>query len=200
MNVLKKRKVMQAIFATCFMALGIALMFFPDQTEVLLCYILGAIMICAGIVKIVFYFLIAPDMRTTTDFVFGLAFIIIGVLAAAFAHYIVSFYYVVIALALIILACQKLGYSLELRGMKVRTWGLNLAEAIVPALFGIAIFVVANITIDLSVAFVTGAAFIVESILSLVSILYLEHKIKTIKEEIKKVKNKEEQPQQIKPE
>lgn len=119
------------------LALGVALLMWPDSALLVLCYIIGAILAIYGAVNIILYFARhgLPALRFE---------LIVGIISAAFGLFIllqpqriVDFLYIVLGLIIIFDSLVSLKRAITLRSLEMKKWWIPLLLSILTLALGL---------------------------------------------------------------
>lgn len=167
---LKKTGWTGIITSLVFTLIGIVLIVNPEVTIKVISYVLGAIFICVGVVKIVDYFVTKGSSDFYNyDLIYGIIAIILGVITILYSNTIGTVFRIIIGVWIIYSALMRFGFSLKLRKVGATTWIATLLLAICMIIFGIFILFNTN-----AVMVTVGAIVVAYSIADLIeSIIFV---------------------------
>lgn len=161
--------------------LGVVLLLVPGIELIHICYGLSILLVFAGIVLIVRYFM-TESYRNLNEYGFsiGILGVILGMCALVRAQLWVKSFLPVLGIALLLMAVTKLQYAMDLKSMKDRMWILVLAVAVL--LTGGAVCVVINpFKVEETRQKITCYLLILDGILGVVGNLYLYIRLRLFK-------------------
>ena len=171
-KIVKKRGWETLISSIVFAILGIILIINPEGTIKVVSYILGAMFILTGIVKIVNYFLTKGKYDLFNyDIAFGVITIIIGIVTIVYSMEISSIMRILIGLWIIYSSILRLNLAFKLKTIESNIWISSLIIAIIMMICGLYIIFIANailMTIGI-VILIYAISDIIESILFLMN-------------------------------
>ena len=127
-----------AIVPLVFLVVGILFMAFPESSLNVICYVLGALMLVAGAVRLVLAFVTPTDSRFA-DVIFAVVIIVVGLLLIVAQSTVVDFVTVVLGIVLIIDAVLKIEENVVLRKLNPARWWAILGVAVVCIALGVAV-------------------------------------------------------------
>lgn len=140
-----KKDSFSIISAILFLILGILLISNPDGVVKFITYILGAIIIIAGIAKLIFYKKNKEAINNTNNLTIGIVLIVIGFITMFLSSAITFAIKLILGGWLIYSGISKLVLSLKLRENKIETWYIPLISAIIMILCGLYTIIFVNI-------------------------------------------------------
>lgn len=127
-----------AIVPFVFLVAGVLFIVFPESSMNVICYVLGALMLAAGVARLIFAFLLPSDSRFA-DIIFAGVIIVVGILLIAAQSTVADFVTVVLGIVLIIDAVLKIEENVVLRKLNPARWRVMLAIAAVCLVLGVAV-------------------------------------------------------------
>ena len=126
------------ILIVCCFALGVVLLVYPQLSEAMLCYVLGALTIVYGLTFIVSYFMRkTPAEFYRFDFVAGVVLAVCGVYIIANVSGVVAILNTLLGLVLLLDGLMKLQNSMDLHRMDNSIWWSVLLCAAITVLLGV---------------------------------------------------------------
>lgn len=138
MNLFKKAKTGYIVISILYIALGICLIAFPDQSLETICLITGIAALAAGIYKIVSYFF-KWDRRFSADLdlLSGIFSMIAGAVLIAHPAFITNIFPILIGIVVIVDSAFKLQGAAQLRKSRMKNWWGVPLTAVIGILFGL---------------------------------------------------------------
>lgn len=119
----KKTGVVSIVTSIVFAILGIILMSNPGQVLTIVCYILGALFIFIGAIRVVSYFMAKGKYDLYNyDLAFGIIAIVAGIVVIFASETIIKILAIVIGIWIIYSGLVRLGLALKLRKAKSDVW------------------------------------------------------------------------------
>lgn len=153
--------------------LGLFLLLFPGAKMIQIVYAIGIVLIVAGIISIVRYFMTESYRRLNCyTFSAGALMVVLGVCALLRAEIVSS--YLIICLGILLLASGviKLQNALDLEAMKDKTWAVVLMIAVAVIICG-AVVLLNPFSNQSDLNYFAYIVLVVDGVLSLFSVLYL---------------------------
>lgn len=121
------------------MVLGLLLIFQSEATITTISYIIGAILIAAGVLALIRFIKNSKEVTTTMnlDILYGIVTIILGVIIITNPHAIASVLPIVLGIAIIINSASKLQYAFILKNDQNDLWKTTLIIAIISTICGV---------------------------------------------------------------
>ena len=137
-RILKKSGWIAIIESVIFAILGIILICKPEETVKFIAYVLGAIFIATGALKIINYI----QEKGTKDLfnynlVYGILAIIIGIVTIVYSTTIGTIFRIIIGVWIIYSAMVRASSAIKLRALKTNIWIYSLILAVVMFLCGL---------------------------------------------------------------
>lgn len=157
--------------------LGIILFFNPATTTRTICYIIGMIIMAAGVIKIMLYFLTNFENNwQKNSFTSGAVLVMIGILFIAKVNLIISIVPFVMGIFVLLSGLGKLQAVFDLRRMKSDGWLGLLILAVINIALGILLFSDLIGAAKLMIR-VVGACMIYSGVTDLVNVIYMSKKM-----------------------
>ena len=121
-----------------FLVVGILFIVFPEDSMNVICYVLGALMLAAGVARLVLAFTL-PAGNRFADVIFACVIIAVGVLLIAAQSTVTDFVTVVLGIVLIIDAVLKVEENMVLRKVNPARWWAGIAVAVICFALGVAV-------------------------------------------------------------
>lgn len=144
--------------------IGIIIICNPMVTMKLVAYVLGAIFISFGVVKLISYFI----AKGTYDFynyemIYGLLAVVIGIITIVYSNTIGTIFRIIIGVWILYSGFMRLGLASKLKTLEIVEWKYSLVIAILILICGIYILIKAE-TIGIAI----GIAILLYSIMDIV--------------------------------
>ena len=183
-RLLKEFKKDSIFTAIAIIVLGIILTFFPEKATNIICYVIGALLLAGGVIKLVEYFRAkAVEAFGSFGLVGGTLLAVIGLVFIVNPGVLAKIVTTVIAVILIADGVLKIQYAINLSRVDAGRWWVVLTVGIVMTLIGIlAIF---N-PFETVAAFmmVVGIVLIISGVFDLITIFYVSKSVKAFDEAI----------------
>ena len=176
-KIFKKSGYMSILEAIIFLILGIVLICFPVGSVKFIIYVMAAIFIVVGILKVVNYFITKGNYDFYSfDLAYGIVAIVIGIVVIAFSGALLSVFRIVVGIWIIYSALIRLNSALKLKKVAPNVWVPSLVLAIIMFICGL--FVIIN---SGSVAIITGVTIVIYSIIDIAeSIIFIRNVKETL--------------------
>lgn len=121
------------------MILGLLLIFQSEATIATISYIIGAILIAAGVLALIRFVKNSKEVTTvmSLDILYGIVTVILGVIIITNPHAIASVLPIVLGIAIIINSASKLQYAFILRNDGNDLWKTTMVIAIISTICGV---------------------------------------------------------------
>ncbi len=137
-KVLRKTGWISILESLIFGILGAVVIWKPEETIKVISYVLGAIFVAIGVLKIINYFLTKEKYDFYNyDLIYGLMTCVLGIVAIVYSSTISSILRIIIGIWIIYSSFIRMNLSFELKSLKVSAWGYSLILAIVMFLCGL---------------------------------------------------------------
>lgn len=141
-DLFKKAGFTSILSSIVFLLLGILLVVSPEGIVNAISYIIGALLIATGIVKIISYFTSKGDyLFYDYRLIYGTLCIILGILVMVSGAAIASFFRIIIGIWIILSGISRLDLSVRLKGADTSYWFLSLLLSVLILIAGIYIMV-----------------------------------------------------------
>lgn len=164
-------KILNAIMALCFLALGIVILAMPELSVKTVGITLGVTMAFFGVCKVLGYF--SRDLFRLAfryDLQLGIALATLGVIVACAPERMMSFMCIIFGVFMAVNGLFRATMTVEAMRFGIRPWVLILISAILSALFGLALVLYPTVTAQFLSAML-GVALIVEGTADLITVL-----------------------------
>lgn len=190
----------EVIIASCIaIILGLALLFVPQIQIITICYGISGVMVAAGIICIVKYFLSEAYLNMDEyGFSKGVLLVILGMCSLVRAEQVATYFILCLGVFVLLSGIMKLQYSLDVKIMKDKLWIALLFVSFI--IMGCAITIILNpFSSKETLQAFTYYILIIDGILSVICNIYLFFRLKNYaKREMKeKEKLEEELKQQL---
>ena len=167
-----KKDSFSIISAILFLILGILLISNPDGVVKFITYILGAIIIIAGIAKLIFYKKNKEAINNTNNLTIGIVLIVIGIITMFLSDAINFVIKLILGGWLIYSGIVKLVLALKLRENKIQTWYMPLISSIIMIVCGLYTIVFVNVF-----GIATGIILVIYSIAEIIQFIMVPKNI-----------------------
>lgn len=127
------------ITALCSLALGLLMIIIPSVSVKLVCYLIGAALLLAGIIGAVLYFVNRSMLPGAGQLVLSIAGVLLGLFVIIKANWVVSFMLVLLGLVAVLQGALGVYEAVSLKQMRVSLWWVTLIYGIAAAIMGIVI-------------------------------------------------------------
>lgn len=183
MKMLKELKWEAILTGVLYILLGIVALVIPETMQKTLGYLIGIVLIVAGLVSIICYLL--RDARENyyhNEFVFGLVGIVVGAAVLYKVEVIISLIPFILGILVLFSGCSKLQDAIDLRRLGYGSWAGMLIVAIVNIILGIVL--ICNPFKAAVVLFrVLGIGLILSGVSDCFSTIYFAQKFRRFKQE-----------------
>ena len=161
-----------------YIVFGVIMTFFPTSTIKTICYFLAGIMIVVGGIKLVVYFRReSMDGFIKTGLISGIVYILLGILLAARARFIISIIPFVLGIMICVSGISKLQNGLELKKMGGERGKTLVLLGIINVIIGLVIMINPFKTATI-ILVLTGIFMLYSGITDLIIDIYVIMKIK----------------------
>ena len=137
-SMLKIAKTGYLVLSALLLLAGIGLTFFSDTFYPILTVLLGVLFLAFGIVKLVGFFSKDPyQLVFETDLVFGILYLVFGLLLLIRPAHTMAFFGIMFGLILLADGLTRVRIALDARPFGIRAWWLILVSALVTAILGV---------------------------------------------------------------
>ena len=137
-SMLKIAKTGYLVLSALLLLAGVGLTFFSDTFYPILTVLLGVLFLAFGIVKLVGFFSKDPyQLVFETDLVFGILYLVFGLLLLIRPAHTMAFFGILFGLVLLADGLTRVRIALDARPFGIRGWWLILVSALVTAVLGV---------------------------------------------------------------
>ena len=137
-SMLKIAKTGYLVLSALLLLAGVGLTFFSDTFYPILTVLLGVLFLAFGIVKIAGFFSKDPyQLVFETDLVFGILYLVFGLLLLIRPAHTMAFFGIMFGLILLADGLTRVRIALDARPFGIRAWWLILVSALVTAILGV---------------------------------------------------------------
>lgn len=137
-NPLRIAKTGYLVLSALLILAGAALTFFPSVSGTILVVLLGVLFLLFGAVKLVGFFARDPyQLVFETDLVFGILYVVFGVLLLVRPAHTMAFFGAVFGLLLLSDGLTRVRIALDARPFGIRAWWLILVSAVLTVVLGV---------------------------------------------------------------
>ena len=124
---------MNILSSIIFIIISLVLIFNPEGTLKIISYLVGALFIVMGFVKIFNYFKDKKNENTyfKDDLVYGIVYILVGIFALVATGFLASMFRIIVALWIIYAGVLRLIYTFRFKVYGDNMWVLNLVLSII---------------------------------------------------------------------
>lgn len=188
----KKLTVRSILVSIILIAVAVLLITNPEKVLTIAVIIAGIALIINSLIHIVVYFGQSPEIRAmSSEFLIGIVECVIGILFIANQAKVISFFYIIIGVWLILESIQKIQMAINLREY-ISNWALTIIVAILDLALGILV-ITHPYDAGTSVTQVTGIILAVSEGFNLIESVYTYFRVRKIGKNIEKVKNESEE-------
>lgn len=137
-NLLKKTGLVSIVESLIFAILGIILVWKPEGIMAVICYILGAIFIAVGVVKIINY--VQANGKSDLfnyDLLYGVMAAIVGIVIIVHADILSTIFGIIVGMWIVYSSIVRAFTALKLRAIKSNVWIYSLILAAIMFLCGV---------------------------------------------------------------
>ena len=163
---------------------GLLFVIFPDTTQKTICYVIAAMVVILGIIRLIAYF--QRDRMavfTSYDLVIGAVLLIIGIYIFVKPDVLAAVIFVVIGISMIADGFLKIQYAVDLLRIKGQGWWCLLILALLTIAAGIAV-VIDPFTTGRILFMFAGICLIIEGVSDIIVVLLMTNKVKNIRNKI----------------
>ena len=137
-SMLKIAKTGYLVLSALLLLAGVGLTFFSDTFYPILTVLLGVLFLAFGIVKLVGFFSKDPyQLVFETDLVFGILYLVFGLLLLIRPAHTMAFFGILFGLILLADGLTRVRIALDARPFGIRAWWLILISALATAILGV---------------------------------------------------------------
>lgn len=137
-SMLKIAKTGYLVLSALLLLAGVGLTFFSDTFYPILTVLLGVLFLAFGIVKLVGFFSKDPyQLVFETDLVFGILYLVFGLLLLIRPAHTMAFFGIMFGLILLADGLTRVRIALDARPFGIRAWWLILVSALATAILGV---------------------------------------------------------------
>lgn len=175
-NLLKKSGWMSIIESLIFAVLGIILVWKPNEIMAMISYIIGAIFITVGVIKIINYIKEkGKNDLYNYELIFGIMAAVIGLVVIVYSNTISTIFGIIIGIWIIYSSVVRASSALKLKAIKTNIWIYSLILAIIMFICGL------YIILDSSVVVTTvGVIMIIYAILDIIENIIFINNVKQL--------------------
>ena len=174
------------------LVLGLLLIFQSEATIVTISYVIGGILIAAGVLAIIRFIKNSKEQANTfnLDILYGLVTVILGIIVITNPHAIASILPIVLGIAIIISSSSKLQYAFVLKNDQNDMWKTTLVIAIISTICGV-VLLFNPFAGAVLIMRIVGIFILVYSILDIVSTIIIKKNVNDFKTAIDSIDIKE---------
>lgn len=187
MENIKKAKISYIVISAVMIALGIVMFIFPFESMDVICYLVGALILAFGVVKIYNYFsrgfarLIFPF-----DLGFGLLLIVLGILIIIHPNSVKEFLPVLVGIFWIVDGAMQLQNYAEARALRLKGSFWLLIFAVLTCVCGV-LLIIDPFEGFKALVYVIGVTLVIDGLQNLFTAIYFAHFKKELKERVEKL-------------
>ena len=183
MKMLKELKWEAILTGVLYILLGIVALVIPEAMQKTLGYLIGIVLIVAGLISIICYLL--RDARENyyhNEFVFGLVGMVVGAAVLYKVEVIISLIPFILGILVLFSGCSKLQDAIDLKRLSYGSWAGMLVVAVINIILGIVL--ICNPFKAAIVLFrVLGVGLILSGVSDCFSTIYFAEKLRRFKQE-----------------
>ena len=186
----KKLTVRSILVSIILIAVAVLLITNPEKVLTIAVIIAGIALIVNAIVHITVYMGQSPEIRAmSSEFLIGITECIAGIIFIVNQQKVISFFYIIIGIWLMIESIQKLQMAINLREY-ISNWALTIIVAILDLALGILV-ITHPYDAGTSVTQVTGIILAVSEGFNLIESIYTLFRVRKIEKKVEEVKKEE---------
>lgn len=175
-NLLKKSGWMSIVESLIFAVLGIILVWRPNEIMSMIAYIIGAIFIVVGIIKIVNYVQAkGKNDLFNYELIYGIMAVVIGLVVIVYRNTISTIFGIIIGIWIIYSSVVRASSALKLRALKNNIWLYSLVLAIIMFICGLYIILDSGVIVT-----TVGVIMIIYSVLDIIENIIFINNVKKI--------------------
>lgn len=184
-NTFKKLTVRSILVSVILIAVAILLITNPEKVLTIAVIAVGIALIIDAIIHIVVYMGQRPEIRAmSSEFLVGVIECVLGIIFIVNKVKIISIFYIIIGIWLIVESIQKVQMAINLREY-ISNWALTIIVAVIDLCLGILV-ITHPYDAGTSVTQITGIILAVSEIFNLVESVYTLVRVRKIGKEVKK--------------
>ena len=138
MEALKRYRTWAIVISCCMIALGIAMIVWPDVSALTVCYLMGVLCVAMGVCEIARYFRLGVvGILFRFDLTLGILSVLAGILLLCHPLGALTILPIIAGFYILFDSAFSIQMSAELRRFGLGSWGLTLAFGIVGAVLGV---------------------------------------------------------------
>lgn len=142
MKFIKRAKAAYICVSALLAAVGLVLIIFPEISALIMCWLLGAVSVAVGIVKIIGYFSSDPyRLAFQFDFAFGITAIILGVLIIIHPAKLTALIPIIMGIYIMTDGIMKIQTSVDAKRFGIKSWWLILLSAVITGAAGVLLLI-----------------------------------------------------------
>ncbi|MBR1540773.1 MAG: DUF308 domain-containing protein [Clostridia bacterium] len=186
----KKLTVRSILVSVILIAVAVLLITNPEKVLTVAVIIAGIALIINAIVHIIVYMGQSPEIRAmSSEFLIGIIECVVGIIFIINQQKVISFFYIIIGIWLMIESIQKLQMAINLREF-ISNWALTIIVAILDLVLGILV-IIHPYDAGTSVTQVTGIILAVSEGFNLMESIYTLFRVRKIEKKANEVKKEE---------
>lgn len=175
----ENKKLRNEFFLTslAMIAVGIMLVFFPETSGKMICYLSGCVLLAWGVIKLIMYFVGEVELFGSFRLVSSVALLMCGAAALINPEFFAGILPTIFGCVMVIDGVLKLQYSIDLAKIKSKWWWIVLILSLLLVSMGLLIvFNPWSWLVGLMIF--TGILLIVNGVIDIIVVLYIESAIK----------------------
>lgn len=168
------------------MILGLLLIFQSEATITTISYIIGAVLIAAGVLALIKFAKNSKNITETSfnlDILYGIVTVVLGVIVITNPHAIASILPIVLGIAIIISSASKLQYAFVLKNDNNDMWKTTMVIAIISTICGV-VLLFNPFAGAVLIMRIVGIFILVYSILDIVSTVIIKRNVEEFRSAI----------------
>lgn len=172
----KSTKTLMWVLAVAYLAVGLVLTVWPEQSRLILCYVVGAAALAYGLFRIIWYFARKGDPNALHFGVaIGIASLVLGAFLLFRANAVVAVLAAAIGVAVIVGSILRLQIALDLKRVGVHNWAGVLVSALALLVMG-GVLLFNPFTAVKAATIVAGVALMIDGALTIWSLIEWERR------------------------
>lgn len=165
------------VFSVGYILFGLLLLFAPDTSQQIICYVFGCVAIVLGIVRIVQHFVVKDGTRVfRSDIPIGVMLLAAGIYLIVRYQSVWEWLPVLLGFAIIFDSILKLQHAVDLRFSGFKPWWIWLGISLATAVLGL--LLILGIFKGSALVMFWGISLIVDGIVNIVTILLVVYRSK----------------------
>lgn len=167
MNFLKKQRMTSYLLSILSIIIGVFLLFFPHETKIIVCYMLGGSLAVVGFFKILTFLLNKAEYRKNDDLISSIILLTLGFILLIKSDLLIKIYPIIIGGILIIKSAFAFSDALDYKKTGFKDWWIDVLFLIVTSIFGFVLIVLDEKVASNFLVYFAGIALILDGVFSM---------------------------------